>query len=126
MKYIKSACLALGVGMAVFAFAPQVQADSSNQVKFRGKVSLKVGQAAILHGARGEYGQLPSKSDLAESKSNLDAKLKTGHIVFGKVGVRQSGSCNGWTPVYETIFVADRPGRETVKIHGDTVRITVK
>ncbi len=101
-------------------------ADASNKVKYKSKVNLKVGQATIVHGLRGECGKLPTKAERSKSKSNLDAKLTTGHIVFGKAGVRGSGSCGGDTPVYETIFVADRPGRETVKIHGDTVRIVVK
>lgn len=126
MNFIKSTSIALVAGLSVLTFATHVQADSSNKVKFRSSVSLKVGQAMIVHGIRGACGQLPTKADLAQSKGNLDAALKTGHIAFGKPGVRKSGGCNGWTPVYETIFVADRPGKETVKIHGDTVRITVK
>ncbi|MCZ0813198.1 MAG: hypothetical protein ACQEVT_18825 [Pseudomonadota bacterium] len=126
MNFLKSTSVALLAGLSVLTFAPVAQADSSNKVKFRSSVTLKVGQAAIVHGARGECGQLPSKADLARNKRNLDPTLKTGHIVFGKLGVRKSGGCKGRTPVYETIFVADRPGKETVKIHGDTVRITVK
>ena len=126
MTFLKSISVALFVGISALAFAPVAQADNSNKVKFRSNITLKVGQAAIVHGARGKCGQLPSKADLAKNKRNLDPTLKTGHIAFGKPGVRKSGSCNGWTPVYETIFVADRPGKETVKIHGDTVRITVK
>ncbi len=126
MNIIKSTSIALVAGLSVMTFATNVQADSSNKVKFRSSISLKVGQAMIVHGIRGACGKLPTKADLAQSKGNLDAALKTGHIAFGKPGVRKSGSCNGWTPVYETIFVADRPGKETVKIHGDTVRITVK
>ena len=126
MKILNLTSVALITGLTTFAFAPAAQADSSNKVKFRSSISLKVGQAAIVHGARGKCGQLPSKNDLSDTKQNLDSALKTGHIAFGKPGIRKSGSCNGWTPVYETIFVADRPGKETVKIHGDTVRITVK
>lgn len=126
MHFFKLSSIGLIAGLSVLTFSTNVQADSSNKVKFRSSVSLKVGQAMIVHGARGACGQLPTKADLAQSKGNLDAALTTGHIVFGKPGVRKSGSCNGWTPVYETIFVADRPGKETVKIHGDTVRITVK
>lgn len=126
MNFSRSTSVALIAGLSVLTFAPAAQADNSNKVKFRSSITLKVGQAAIVHGARGDCGKLPSKADLARNKRNLDPTLKTGHIAFGKPGVRKSGSCNGWTPVYETIFVADRPGKETVKIHGDTVRITVK
>tara|TARA_R110002049_G_scaffold89174_1_gene224610 strand:+ start:1041 stop:1421 length:381 start_codon:yes stop_codon:yes gene_type:complete len=126
MKLLNLTSVALITGLTTFAFVPAAQADSSNKVKFRSSISLKVGQAAIVHGARGKCGQLPGKNDLSDTKRNLDSALKTGHIAFGKPGIRKSGSCNGWTPVYETIFVADRPGKETVKIHGDTVRITVK
>ncbi|WP_152541140.1 hypothetical protein [Sulfitobacter noctilucae] len=126
MTFLKNASVALFFGISTLAFAPVAQADKSNKVKFRKSITLKVGQAAIVHGARGECGQLPSKAHLAKSKRNLDLTLETGHIAFGKPGVRRSSSCKGWTPVYETIFVADRPGKETVKIHGDSVRITVK
>ncbi|MCV6584600.1 MAG: hypothetical protein OIF47_03625 [Marinibacterium sp.] len=89
-------------------------------------MTLNVGQAVVVHGRRGECGKLPTKADLAKSKSDIEAKLTTGRITFGKPGVRRSGACGGWTPAYETIFIAERPGKETVKIHGDTVRITVK
>lgn len=126
MTFLKLTSIVMMTGLSVLTFAPVAQADSSNKVKFRSSITLKVGQAAIVHGAGGECGQLPSKAVLARNKRNLDPRLKTGHIVFGKPGVRKSNSCNGWTPVYETIFVADRPGKETVKIHGDTVHITVK
>lgn len=111
----------------VSAGAPSMSvADSSNRIKYQKSVSLKVGQAMVVHGRRGDCGVLPSQADLAKSKADLDRALTTGHVVFGKPGVRRSGSCNGWTPAYETIFVADRPGRETVRIHGDSVRITVR
>lgn len=126
MNFLKSTSVALIAALSVFSFSSSALADNSNKVKFRSSITLKVGQAMIVHGARGKCGQLPSKADLAQSKRNLDPTLKTGHIAFGKPGIRKSGSCNGWTPVYETIFVADRPGKETVKIHGDRVRITVK
>lgn len=126
MRFLRTTSIALIATLSVVTLAPVAQADSSNKVKFRKSVTLKVGQAAIVHGKRAKCGQLPSKGELAESKRNLDATLKTGYITFGKPGVRKSGSCGGWTPVYETIFVADKPGKETVKIHGDAVRITVK
>ncbi|WP_224823243.1 hypothetical protein [Cognatishimia sp. MH4019] len=123
MKLIRS--LSVAILCSVTAATP-VLADSSNKIKFRDRITLEVGQAIVVHGRRGDCGALPTKAVLAQSKQNLDANLKTGHIVFGKPGVRRSGGCGGWTPAYETIFVADRPGRETVKIHGDQVRITVK
>ncbi|ASM74498.1 MULTISPECIES: hypothetical protein [Roseobacteraceae] len=126
MNFLKSIPVALVLGLSVVAMPSVSVADNSNRIPFKKSVSLKVGQAMVIHGRRGDCGSLPSKSDLAKSKSDLDRNLTTGHIVFGKPGVRKSGSCNGWTPAYETIFVADQPGRETVKIHGDAVRITVK
>lgn len=101
-------------------------ADANNKIKHQKSITLNVGQAAIVHGRRGECGKLPTQADLAKSKSDINAKLKTGRIAFGKPGVRRSGGCNGWTPAYETIFVAERPGRETVRIHGDDGRITVR
>ena len=101
-------------------------ADSNNKIKFKSKVTLKVGQAAVIHGRRGECGKLPTQADLTKSKADIEANLTTGTITFGKEGVRQSGSCGGWTPAYETIFVAQTPGRETVKVHGDSIRIVVR
>ena len=110
----------------IFAIdAPAAIADSSNKIVYKSKVNLQVGQAMVIHGRRGECGKLPTKADLEKSKSDINAKLTTGSVRFGKQGVRKSGSCNGWTPAYETIFVAESPGRETVKSHGDAIRITV-
>lgn len=108
------------------AFSSLAFADSSNQIKYQKRVTLKVGQAMVIHGRRGECGKLPTQAELAKSKADIEAKLTTGRITFGKQGVRKSGSCGGWTPAYETIFVAETPGKETVKVHGDPVKITVK
>jgi len=117
-------CFLLPLALAT---APTIlTADTSNKIKYKSKVNLKVGQAAIIHGRRGECGQLPSQADLKKSKSDLDAKLTTGSIRFGKQGVRKSGSCGGWTPAYETIFIAEQPGRETIKVHGDKIQFVVK
>ncbi len=123
VQFAKSMAATLICGLLV---ATPALADSSNKIKFRDRVTLEVGQAIVVHGRRGECGALPTQADLAKSKQDIDAKLSTGHIRFGKPGVRRSGGCGGWTPAYETIFVADRPGRERVSIHGDEVRITVK
>ncbi|OWU84272.1 hypothetical protein ATO6_14690 [Oceanicola sp. 22II-s10i] len=126
MNFFYKSAIAMICGLMVTGSPTFSMADSSNRIKFQRTVSLKVGQAMVIHGRRGDCGSFPSKADLAKSKSDLNRVLSTGHIVFGKPGVRKSGSCSGWTPAYETIFVADRPGRETVKIHGDAVRITVR
>ncbi|MEL7212331.1 MAG: hypothetical protein AAGK92_06695 [Pseudomonadota bacterium] len=117
--------IGLSLICGLLAVAPAL-ADSANKIKFRDRVTLEVGQAIVVHGRRGECGALPTKADLAKSKQDIDAKLTTGYVTFGKPGVRQSGGCGGWTPAYETIFVAEKPGRERVRIHGDEVRITVK
>lgn len=103
-----------------------VPADQPNEVKFKSTVELNVGEATVIHGARGKCGQLPSQADLEKSKSNLDAALTTGRITFGKPGVRESRYCGGWTPVYETIFVAEKPGQEQVEIYGNNIKFIVK
>ncbi len=97
-----------------------------NDVAFRSSVSLAVGESAIVHGNRGDCGSLPSEAELVKDKANLDAASTLGTFSFGAPGQRRSGACGGNTPVRETIFTAVTPGRQTMKVHGDDIRFTVR
>ncbi|WP_134680222.1 hypothetical protein [Paracoccus ravus] len=105
---------------AMMLFSASAFAQAQNNVPYREKVNLKVGQAMVVHGLRGDCGQLPPKSKLKPMK------FKTGHVQYGKPGVRMSNRCKGPTPVYEAIFVAERPGQEKIELFGDPISITVK
>ena len=107
------------VFMAVVATTPAV-AQGINRVPYKERITLRVGQAMVVHGLRGDCGKLPSKSKLTP------IKFTTGTVVFGKEGVRKSNACNGDTPVYEAIFKAEAKGREKIVLFGDPISITVK
>lgn len=103
----------------IFALSA-VPALAENVVPYCERVELKAGQAMVVHGKRGDCGKLPSKSELKP------IQFKTGKVQYGKQGVRKSKSCGGYTPVFEAIFVAERPGKEKIELFGDPISITVK
>lgn len=113
-------------GLTALSLSAAAYADSSNRVNFKNRVNIKVGQAMVFHGLRGDCGSLPTKAATQRALDTYNAELQTGRIQFGKPGVRKSGQCNGDTPVLETLFVATTPGRERVDIFGDTVLFIVK
>ncbi|MFG6082171.1 hypothetical protein ACEUZ9_002814 [Paracoccus litorisediminis] len=110
----------IGISAAAVLLAASAMAQGQNVVPYRKTVQLQVGQAMVVHGLRGDCGSLPAKSKMKP------VQFKTGHIQYGKQGVRKSGSCGGMTPVYEAIFVAERPGKEKIELFGDPISITVK
>ncbi|APX11128.1 hypothetical protein BWR18_05050 [Tateyamaria omphalii] len=101
-------------------------ADASNRIAFKDRVRLNVGQAMIVHGHRGECGQLPTQARMKRSAERINAALTTGRVQHGKPGVRRSGACNGDTPAVELIFVATSPGRERVEVFGDEILFIVR
>lgn len=123
--FAKTATLFTASALCLALSAP-AYADSSNKVGFKKRVNLQVGQAMVFHGLRGECGKLPSKGQMQRSLDKYNAALTTGRLQYGKAGVRNSGSCNGNTPVMETLFVATTPGRERMDIYGDSVLFIVK
>ncbi|WP_187430544.1 hypothetical protein ROLI_036740 [Roseobacter fucihabitans] len=125
-KFLPAPSVAAIAALLALSLTGAAHADSSNKVKFRQTVSIKVGQAMVFHGLRGDCGKLPNQAQMKKSLSRYNAELKTGRLQYGKPGVRRSGQCNGNTPVMETLFVATTPGREKVKIYGDTVTFIVK
>ena len=101
----------------VFALATPLWAQN---IEFRDRVTLSVGQSAVIKGARGDCGKAPEKAQVA-----LPA-LKTGTLSLGKAGVRNSNSCGGPTPAIEVIFTATSVGRESFDLFGDRVSVRVK
>ncbi|WP_300013453.1 hypothetical protein [uncultured Roseobacter sp.] len=118
--------LGLVAGALVLSTVVAAYADSSNRIKYQQRVKLNVGQAMVVHGYRGDCGQLPTAARMKKSAERVNAALTTGRVQYGKPGVRRSGSCNGDTPAMELIFVATTPGRERVKVFGDDILFIVR
>jgi len=106
--------------------APAQASAASQRINYRERVTLDVGESAVVHGLRGECGSLPTAQRVAQATADLNAQTNLGTFSFGAEGVRRSGSCNGNTPAFQTIFTATNPGRQTVRVHGDSVQITVR
>jgi len=85
-------------------------------------VSVKVGESAIIHGARGnECGPAPSW----ESAKLLLPELVTGTLTDGGVGTRVSRQCGGRIPARAILFTATQPGIEQISLYGDNIVIRV-
>ena len=85
-------------------------------------VSLKVGESAIIHGARGdECGPAPSW-DVAE---DMLPELVTGTLTDGGVGTRNSRQCGGRVPARAILFTATTAGTEQTSLYGDDIVIRV-
>jgi hypothetical protein len=109
----------LSVALALCTTALPALADTSNQIAYRESLTLKVGEAAVVYGYRGDCGALPVAGQVRVPA------LKTGALSIGKPGVRESRRCNGITPAYEIIFTATAPGRESFELQGDRIRVVV-
>jgi len=85
-------------------------------------VSVKVGESAIIHGARGnECGPAPSW----ESAKLLLPELVTGTLTDGGVGTRVSRQCGGRVPARAILFTATTAGTEQISLYGDDIVIRV-
>lgn len=85
-------------------------------------VSIKVGESAIIHGARGnECDEAPTW----ESAKLLLPDLVTGTLTDGGVGTRQSRQCGGRVAARAILFTATRPGTEQISLYGDDIVIRV-
>ena len=94
-------------------------AQTANIIPYQHDVQIQVGESQVVHGLRGECGQLPTPS-------NSDPKsTKLGVLTFGAEGVRRSGRCGGNTPAIEVIFTAKKAGKEQLELFGDRIDITV-
>ena len=108
-------CIAFLFTSAFWAFG-----QSNNVIPYQKNITLAVGQAAVIHGMRGECGQSPDVS-----KFDKAGPTKRGVLSLGQPGVRKSTSCGGFTPAIEIVFTATKPGRETLKLFGDKIKIRV-
>ena len=95
-------------------------AFAQNRIEVKSRVTLKVGEKAVIHAFRGECGKLPTEIE------NWGETTDLGITYLGKEGVRGSRSCGGDTPAYEVIFEAEEKGRETIRLFGDRIRIRVR
>ncbi len=85
-------------------------------------VSIKVGETAIIHGARGnDCGPAPAW----ESAKLLLPDLVTGTLTDGGVGTRVSRQCGGRIPARAILFTAMEPGTEQISLYGDDIVIRV-
>lgn len=100
--------VALALPSLAFASIPEVKA-----------ITLKVGGRAVIGGLTGRCGHLPSRDAM---KTVL---TKTGHIAWGGVGESRKKACGGVTPAVEMLFVADRPGQETLTFGGRAISVRV-
>ncbi len=101
--------------------APALAADADNQIPLHRNIELKVGQSMIVHGFRGECGKRPTNVD-----PNRTRATKLGILRNGNWGVTRSRTCGGWTPAVEVIFEARKPGRETITVAGEEIRVRVR
>ncbi len=92
------------------------------QAQYVRNVTVQVGDAVIIHGARGnECGEAPSW----ESASMLLPELVTGTLSDGGVGTRYSRQCGGRIPARAILFTATAPGIEQTSLYGDEIHIRV-
>lgn len=85
-------------------------------------VSLKIGESAIIHGARGnDCGPAPSW----ESAKLLLPELVTGTLTDGGVGTRVSRQCGGRVSARAILFTATKVGTEQTSLYGDDIMIRV-
>ncbi|MDA8585193.1 hypothetical protein N9L47_02880 [Rhodobacteraceae bacterium] len=96
-------------------------ANSDNIIPYRKEVALKVGQAVIVNGFRGDCGERPKNVDPKRTRAT-----KLGVLTIGKWGMTKSRNCGGLTPAVEVIYHAKTKGSETIEVNGSKIRVTVK
>jgi len=111
---------AIAAALLLAGISGEATAQTSGpQIKWQREVNLTVGQSMVVYGFRGDCGSYPASNSIRVPATS------TGNFTLGRKGWRNSGNCNGPTPAVELIFNATSPGRETVRIQGDPVRIRV-
>jgi len=111
------------VGLVFFMVFFGTGSAMAQEIPYQAKVSLEVGQSAVIHGARGECGQnAPEWEKVAPSLPILS----TGKFSDGGLGIRNSQRCGGATPARAVRFTATTPGTEQIQLFGDPVRIEVR
>jgi hypothetical protein len=85
-------------------------------------VTLSVGEAMIIHGARGNNcGPAPDW----EVAKELMPELQTGTLSNGGLGTRFSRQCGGNIPARAILYTATNPGVEQFNLYGDPIVATV-
>lgn len=111
------------VGLLFFMMPFGTSSAISQEIPYQAKVSLEVGQSALIHGARGECGQnAPGWEKVAPSLPTLS----TGKFSDGGLGTRNSRKCGGPTPARAVRFTATTPGTEQIQLYGNPIRIEVR
>lgn len=105
------------------AAAPPAIDVTGQRIPYRDRVTLKVGQSAVIHGARGACGEQPPPWNAARWEL---PPLYIGAWSDGGVGYRISRACDGPTPVRGIVFTAINPGKESIVIFNDPVVISVE
>lgn len=94
----------------------------AQEIPYRKTITLKVGETAVIHGARGECGKP------APEWSQVIRKLPPvalGSFSDGGLGERKSRSCGGPTPARAIRFTATKAGAEQILVEQDPITITV-
>ena len=86
-------------------------------------VKLKVGNSAIISGARSNCGEAPPPWDRVGPGL---MKLKIGTLSDGGIGKRYSISCKGMVPTRAIKFTATHKGREEFMLYSDRTIIDVQ
>lgn len=121
---------ALGAAFVFFSWPGGVEPAPDPAGSFEGiradyvrTITAKVGDALIVHGARGEAcGPAP---DWERASARLP-RLTTGALTDGGVGTRYSRQCGGSVPARAILFTATTPGVEQISLYGDPITINVQ
>lgn len=105
------------------AAAPPTIDVTGQRIPYRDRITLKVGQSAVIHGARGACGEQPPPWNAARWEL---PPLYIGAWSDGGIGYRISRACDGPTPARAVVFTAINPGEESIVIFNDPVLITVE
>lgn len=109
--------------MHMFWNMPNEQQFEGVQADYIRNVSARVGDAMIIHGARGnDCGPAPTWE---AAKEHLPT-LITGKLMDGGVGTRFSRQCSGRVPARAILFKAESRGVEQTTLFGDEVHIRVE
>ncbi|MBD0417233.1 hypothetical protein [Oryzicola mucosus] len=117
---------AVGVGTGAIAstgWRPwRTATDDAPLITYLPEVRLVVGQSRIIHGERGDCGQLPR--EWRDVWGNLPTS-RIGEFTDGGLVRRYSMFCKGVTPARGIRFAALSPGTEEMYVTGDYMKITV-
>ena len=117
----------LGAAVLGIALWPRIAPDPVGSYEgiaadYVRNVSTRVGEATIIHGARGnDCGPAPAW----EVARELLPDLVTGTLSDGGVGTRHSRQCGGRVPARAILYTATQAGTEQFSLYGDDIVIRV-